>query len=63
MDYSKNQNKTPETDPKEMQTYELPDKECKITQLPKREHKQLNEIRKMWTKWERDRNYKKQPNK
>ena len=47
MDYSKNQNKTPETDPKEMQTYELPDKECKITQLPKREHKQLNEIRKM----------------
>lgn len=40
MAQSKDQNKIPETDPKEMQIYELPDKEYKIAVI-----KMLNELK------------------
>ena len=40
MAQSKDQNKIPDTDPKEMQIYELPDKEYKIAVI-----KMLNELK------------------
>lgn len=52
MDQSRDQNKTPETDSKEMQIYELSDKEFKVAvikmlnELNEDTNRQLNEIRK-----------------
>lgn len=49
----KETNKTPGTDPKEMKTCELSEKEFRIISIPKeiqwatRKHRQLNEIRKI----------------
>lgn len=48
----KKQNNSPETDTKEMQIFELPDKEFKTVALKmlsdaKRKHREVNEIRKM----------------
>lgn len=68
MDQSSYQNKTPETDSKEAQIYELSDKEFKVTvtktlnEIKENRNKQLNEISKTMHEQNenintRDRNY------